>query len=57
MPPNLAFQMYGLASETPVLARQIGGVRASLVLLEDRDNLLFGESCSLHQSVLIRAGL
>ncbi len=31
-----------------MLARQIGGLRAGLVLPQYRDNLLFRESCSLH---------
>jgi len=40
-----------------VLARQIGGLRPGLVLLQHTNDLLFREPCSLHLSVLRRAGL
>ena len=35
MPPYLAFQLYSVASEIAVLARQIGRLRAGLVLASD----------------------
>jgi len=41
----------------PVLARQIGGLRAGLVRLQQSNDLLFREACWLFQSVLIRVGL
>jgi len=40
-----------------VLARQIGGLRPSLVLAQNRDDLLLSEPCSLHLSVLVGPGL
>ena len=41
----------------PVLPRQIGRLRSSLMLLQHRNDLLFREPCSLHLSVLRQAGL
>ena len=57
MPPYLAFQLYSVASETPVLAREIGGLRARLMLPQHANNLLFRKPGSLHLSVLHKAGL
>jgi hypothetical protein len=52
MPPYLAFQLYSVASETSVLARQIRRLRPGLVLLQHPNDLIFREPCSLHLSVL-----
>jgi hypothetical protein len=41
----------------PVLARKVGGLRPRLMLAQHRKDLLLGELCSLHLSVLVRAGL
>ncbi len=57
MPPYLAFQLYSVASETPCLRAKIGGLAASLVLLQHPNDLLFRKPCSLHLSVLRRVGL
>jgi hypothetical protein len=40
-----------------VLARQIGSLRPSLMLAQNANDLLFREPCSLHLSVLVKAGL
>jgi hypothetical protein len=57
MPPYLAFQLQKSRFRDPVLARQIGRLRSSRVLLQHRNDLLFREPCSLHLSVLRQAGL
>src|SRR6195256_3923625 len=55
MPPYLAFQLYSVASETPCL-REIGGLRARLMLPQHANNLLFRKPGSL-LSILHKAGL
>ena len=47
MPPYLAFHLDAGIADT-VLATQIGNGNAGLLLLQNRDDLLFGEPGSLH---------
>ena len=46
-----------LSEALDVLAGEVGGLRPRFVLLQHRDDLLFRDPCSLHLSVLVRAGL
>src|SRR6202035_2163966 len=57
MPPYLAFQLYSVALRDAVLAREIGRLRARLVLPQHANNLLFRKPGSLHLSFLHKAGL
>ena len=55
MPPYLAIIQRRLRDA--VLAREIGGLRARLMLPQHANNLLFRKPGSLHLSVLHKAGL
>jgi hypothetical protein len=52
----LGFQLYSVASETPCLRAQIGGLCPRHVLAHHPNNLLFRKPGSLHLSVLQKAG-
>ena len=46
-----------MGSGDAVLARQVGRLRSGLMLAQNANDLFFREPCSLHLSVLVKAGL
>src|SRR3954469_19466444 len=55
--PVTGFPVVQRGFRDPVLARQIGRLGPSLVILQHRNDLLFRKPGSLHLSVLCQAGL